>query len=259
MSVIRIGFVSLAVLFSIAAIYFYIDFARQNAPVIEILNAEEMQHVITTDADHYYDKFHAVDFKVRNVKNKHSYLDKISKSGCSSEENTIQKIKDCINTINTQLSDRRHETIHGIYIDQFLKIPWRIGFICDKKYENGLPHTRGDVIVLNNQDVQRRSMSEVCKLLIHEKSHVYQKKENMSAYLKTKYTEVKKKDYQDETIPANPDTNDTIYKSNETNVVLEGKYRENPRHFRDVLFTQNDHTLEHPFESVAYNMENLID
>jgi hypothetical protein len=249
--------VFVALLFFAAAIYFYYYY-RPSIPTIEILSAEEMQRVITTDADHYYDKFHAVDFKVRQVKNKHAYLDKISGSGCAADEEVIQKVKDCIETVNAQLSARRNETIHGIEIDTFLKIPWRIGFICDTKYENGLPHTRGDVIVLNNQDVRRRTVTEVCKLLIHEKSHVYQKKVNMSGYLKTKYTEVKQKDYKDETIPANPDTNDTVYKSNETDEVLEGKYRKNPRHFRDVLFTQHDHALEHPFESIAYNMEEVF-
>lgn len=234
-------------------------YKKKTTPVVEILSAEEIQRVITTDADHYYEKFHAVDFKVRQVKNKVAYLDKISGSGCAAEEEIIQKVKDCIGAVNTHLSHQQNETIHGIHIGTFLEIPWRIGFICDKNYENGLPHTRGDVIILNSQDIRRRSKSEVCKLLIHEKSHVYQKKEKekMESYLKTKYTEVKRKDYTDETIPANPDTNDTIYKCNETKVVLEGKYRKNPKHFRDVLFTQNDHALEHPFETIAYNMEEL--
>jgi hypothetical protein len=252
----RVVIVSFILIFAAAAAY-TIFYKKQTAPIIEILSAEEIQHVITTDADNYYEKFHAVDLKVRQVKNKEAYLDKISGSGCAAEEDIIQKVKDCIEAVNAHLS--RNETIHGIHIDTFLKIPWRIGFICDRKYENGLPHTRGDVIILNSQDIRSRTTSEVCKLLIHEKSHVYQKKEKdkMDTYLKTKYTEVKRKDYTDETIPANPDTNDTVYKCNETKVVLEGKYRKNPTHFRDVEFTRNDHTLEHPFETIAYNMEEL--
>jgi len=248
----------LAFMVLLVASYIFFYFNRNTTPIIDILSAEEMQRVITMDADHYYEKFHAVDFKVRKVNNKAAYLDKISGSGCAAEEETIQKVKNCIETVHAHLSNKRDETIHGININTFLKIPWRIGFICDRKYENGLPHTRGDVIILNNQDVRRKTVTEVCKLLIHEKSHVYQKTENMSDYLKTKYTEVKQKDYKDKTIPANPDTNDKVYKCNETNVVLEGKYRKDPTHFRDVLFTQNDHALEHPYESIAYNMEELF-
>ena len=255
----NIGFVCLAaLLFAAAAAVFYKSRIR---PVIQFLSAEEMQRVITDDADNYYDKFHTVDYKVRDVTNRHTYLEKIAKSGCAAESDIIEKVRSCIETVHRHLSATNgNETIHGIDIAVFLNIPWRIGFTCDKKYENGLPHTRGDVIILNNKDIQRRTVNEVCKLLIHEKSHVYQKtkKENISAYLKTNYTEVKRKDYKDKTIPANPDIDDIIYKCNKTNMLLEGKYRENPTHFRDVVFTQNNHALEHPFERIAYGMEDLF-
>ena len=248
-----------ALFFFAAAVYFWIQSMRRKVAVIEILTAEKMQRVISEDADNYYNKFHAIDFKVRNVKNKSSYLSKISKSGCSPDEEIVEKINNCVGKVHDILLPKINETINGININMFLAIPWRIGFTCDKNYENGLPHTRGDVIILNIKDIRRRSIPEVCKLLIHEKCHVYQKKEDLTLYLKDNYTEVKQKDYTDISIPANPDTNDTIYKCNKTDTVLEGKYSENPSHFRDVSFPQNDHTLEHPFESMAYKMEELVD
>ena len=121
-----------------------------------------------------------------------------------------------------------------------------------------MPHTRGDIIILNSKEIQRLSIPAVCRLLIHEKCHVYQKKEDISIYLTKNYTEVKRKDPKDHSIPANPDTNDFIYKSNDTNTVLVGKYVTDPTHFRDIIFPGNDHTLEHPFESMAYKMEELM-
>lgn len=239
------------------AVYFWIRSMRRQQ--ITILTAEEMQGVISEDADNYYDKFHTVDYKVRNVKNKKAYLSKISKSGCSPDEETIEKITKCVESVHRILLPKSSETINGIHIETFLAIPWKIGFTCNNKYENGLPHTRGDVIILNVKDIQRRTIPEVCKLLIHEKCHVYQKQEDMSQYLKDNYTEVKRKDYKDQTIPANPDTNDVIYKCNKTDTVLEGKYASaDPKHFRDISFPQNDHSLEHPFESIAYKMEDLV-
>jgi hypothetical protein len=156
-----IAYACLAVLLLFGAAAFTF-FYKSMTPVIEILSAEEMQRVITEDADNYYDKFHTVDFKVRDVTNKRTYLEKISKSGCSAETDIIEKVRSCIETVHTQLSaTKRNETIHGINIDIFLKIPWRIGFTCDMKYENGLPHTRGDVIILNNKDIQSRTVNEV--------------------------------------------------------------------------------------------------
>ncbi len=251
--------VGIALICFSAAIYFWIESKSLSSPVIKILSGEEMQSILNNDADHYYDKFHKVDYQVRKVKNKQEYLAKISKSGCDGDIEVIQKVNDCIAKVHNHLLPKINETINGIKMYNYLTTPWKVGFTCDKFYENGYPHTRGDVIILNNRDLQRRNISEVCKLLIHEKTHVYQKTEDMSSYLDEHYTEVKRKDYKDTKIPANPDTNDIVYRNKETNEVLEGKYSKNPKHFRDVKFTQNDHSLEHPFERIAYQMESLYE
>ena len=245
----------LSIVCLVVALYFWYIVSN---PVIQILTAAEIQKVISEDADNYYDKFHKKDLKVRQVDNKPGYLLKIAKSGCAPEGENRAKVEECIATVHAHLSKRRSETVHGIDINSFLNLPWKIGFTCDNNYENGLPHTRGDIIILNNADITKRSNRQVCRLLIHEKSHVYQKKRDMSLYMNANYTEVKRKDYTDESVPANPDTNDTIYRCNETKEVLGGAYAENPTHFRDIVFTQDDHTLEHPFESIAYKMEKLI-
>jgi hypothetical protein len=245
----------LSIICLVVALYFWFLVSK---PAIQILTAAEIQNVISEDADHYYDKFHKKDFKVRDVDDKPGYLFKIAKSGCAPEGGNGLKVEECIATVHAHLSERRNETIHGIDMNSFLNLPWKIGFTRDNNYENGLPHTRGDVIILNNEDIAKRTHQEVCRLLIHEKSHVYQKKRDMSLYMKEKYTEVKRKDYTDESVPANPDTNDTIYRCNETNEILGGTYAETPTHFRDVVFTLDDHTMEHPFESIAYKMEKLI-
>ena len=242
-----------------AAVYFWLESKSISTPLINILSASETQSVLNNDADHYYDKFHEVDYKVRNVKSKREYLAKIAKSGCDGDIEVVEKVTDCIEKVHNHLIPKISETIHGINIHKFLTTKWNIGFTCDKHYENGLPHTRGDVIILNNKNIQTRTISEVCKLLIHEKSHVYQKSEDMTKYLDEHYTEVKRKDYKDTKIPANPDTNDMVYRSKESNEVLQGKYNKKPKHFRDVKFTQNDHSLEHPFERIAYQMESLYE
>lgn len=242
-----------------AAIYYWIDARSLAAPVVIILSGDEMQSIINNDADHYYEKFHEVDYKVRNVTNKEEYLEKISKSGCDGDIEVAEKVKNCIEKIHTKLLPQQHETINGVQIGKLLKLTWKIGFTCDKYYENGLPHTRGDTIILNNRDVSRRNIDEVCKLLIHEKTHIYQKNEDVSDYLDENYNVVKRKDYSDTTMPANPDTDDFVYRDKQSNEILGGKYKKKPKHFRDVKFTHNDHTLEHPFESMAYKMESLYE
>ena len=62
----------------------------------------------------------------------------------------------------------------------------KIGFVCNNNYENGLPHTRGDIIILNKNKFMINSDIKNMKTLIHEQVHVYQKKysNELNYYLK---------------------------------------------------------------------------
>lgn len=256
----KLLFIILAFISFGAAIYFYFSSKMiQNTDHVIFLSDTETQHVLNQDADHYYQTFHKVDLKVRKSKNLQDYLAKIAKSGCEGSEENKEKIIDCIEKVNKQLYNKRSDTVEGINIGSLLDLPWKIGFTCDKFYENGLPHTRGDVIVLNNLDIERRNMVEMCRLLIHEKVHVYQKssyKEEFQKSLETKYEKTDKlRDAHN--APANPDIDAHIYRKKDDDTLMDSTYSKNPKHFRDVKFPNNDHTLEHPFESVAYSLENL--
>jgi len=239
-----------------AALYFFLKSKMvKNTDNIIFLKSTETQEVLNNDADHYYKTFNKTDFKLRKSKNLAEYLEKISNSGSEGEEENKEKILDCIGRINKKLQPGTQE---GIDIQKFLKMEWRIGFTGDTFYENGLPHTRTNVIILNNKDVEKRSITDLCRLLIHEKVHVYQKiyKTEFSKYL-DKHFEITGKKGKQEDIPANPDTDNFIYKKKSTDEVFQGIYREKPKHFRDIAFTDDDHTKEHPNESVAYALENL--
>lgn len=242
-----------------AASYFYFSSkAIQSTDNIIFLSNDETQDVLNNDADHYYQTFHSVDLKVRKSKNLQEYLGKISKSGCEGMEENKEKIVDCIEKVKKKLHSHRNETIEGVNIGVMLDLPWKFGFVCDNYYENGLPHTRGDVIILNNQDIQRRNIQEMCRLLIHEKVHIYQKtkKEDFETSIKDKY-EKTKDTRESETAPANPDIDAFTYKRKSDGEIMESKYNETPAHFRDIAFPKGDHTLEHPYETIAYTLESL--
>lgn len=244
-----------------AGIYFYFKSKTiQNTDTITFLDQNELSELLTKDADHYYDTFNKNDLKMRKTKSIDQYKKIISKSCCEGEEETKEKIVNCIEKINKRLQMRRDENVDGIVIGKWLDIPWRIGFVCDKKYENGLPHTRGDVIILNNKDIVQRNIPKLCKLLIHEKTHVYQKiyKSEFTQSLESSYETIERKDGQDN-IPANPDVDEYIYKKKENGLVMKTEYKENPKKFRDVIYPNNDEVLEHPNETVAYSMEKLYE
>ena len=243
-----------------AALYFFFSSKMiQSTDHINFLSQEEIQKVLNDNADHYYETFHEKDLKVRKIKNVEEYLAKISKSGCNASEEKKQKIIDCIGKINTKLHSKKKDSIDGVQLSKLLELPWNIGFVCDKSYENGLPHTRGNVIILNNKDVSTRNIPEICRLLIHEKVHIYQKeyKEEFLAELLKEYELVDEIDKATTNIRANPDTDNFVYKRKSDSKVLKTTYRKNPTKFNDVQYPENDHSLEHPFEYVAYHVEKL--
>jgi hypothetical protein len=252
----KISFFILAFLSFGAALYFFLKSKMvRNTDRIHFLSSAEIQSVLNEDADEYYQTFSKVDLKLRKSKNIQEYVDKISNSGSEGGEENKEKIIDCIHRINEKLAKNAETQISGINIRTFIEMPWRIGFTGDTFYENGLPHTRNDVIILNNRDIEKKNISSMCQLLIHEKVHVYQKtyKTEFLKYLDETYDKMEK----EPGLPANPDTDRFVYTNKSTGEIFKGKYRDNPRHFRDIEFTDDDHTKEHPNESVAYAFQQL--
>ena len=228
---------------------------------IQFLSKSHFTKLLIENKDKYYDTFHENDLKVRHVKSVKEYQPIIRNSTCSGTKQLQQKIINCIEIVDTKLRQMEGETKFGIDISKLLKIPWKIGFTCDRKYENGYPHTRGDVIVVNVTETFNRSEKGLCQLLIHEKTHVYQKqyKSDMDAYFKSKgFRVIDTKTRQKTNLPANPDIDSDIYDDLETKFKFYAKYRKNPSSFRDIVYS-NDHAKnEHPLERTAYDMETII-
>ena len=240
-----------------ASMYFFLKSKMiKNTENIIFLTNSETQELLNRDADHYYQSFNKTDLKLRKSKSLAEYLEKISDSASEGGEENKEKIVDCIGRINKKLQPGMKE---GVDMRKFVEMEWRIGFTGNTFYENGLPHTRTNVIILNNQDIEKKSITDLCRLLIHEKVHVYQKtyKKEFSKYVDQHFEIAGEKKKQPEDVPANPDTDKFIYKRKNTGEILQGRYREKPKHFRDIAFTDDDHTKEHPNEYVAYALENL--
>ena len=237
----------------------------QNNPIqknnIHFLSKNQFTQVLIHNKDRYYNTFHKNDLKIRNIKSVKDYEPVIRHSTCNGTKELQQKIIKCVGIIDTKLRQIEDETKHGIVIKKFLAIPWKFGFTCDRKYENGFPHTRNDVIVVNVTEAFNRTEKKLCELLIHEKTHVYQKqyKAEMDAYFQSKgYRVVDTKTTNKTNIPANPDIDSNIYDDLETKFKFYAKYRKNPRNFRDIVYSKDHAKNEHPLEKIAYDMETIL-
>jgi hypothetical protein len=167
-------------------------------------------------------------------------------------------------------------------------LEWKVVKVIND-IEYGMPHTMVDMIVVN-EDVLQKSENEIVKTLIHEKLHVYQRLNNnstqkwvnkvgFSTLLPSEFSSLDKDLL--ELRRSNPDLDKNTYKHNKSNVVLKQLYNSsNPTSLQDskaigILLNGNHKPmpltngllglpkstycqLEHPFEIMACLMSEMI-
>lgn len=227
------------------------------------LTKEELFNFLNLNIDNYYDTFTKKDLMVRNVNNLDEYIKKIYNSVSEFTPNEKRIIQTCINKISNNLDKIKFDYFDG---EKANEIIWKIGCIKGDKYEDGLPHTRNDIIILNKNNITENSMNDIISLLIHEKVHVYQKMypEDINNYLKKnnfkrigERSEINNSSNL-ENIRANPDLDKWVYEDN--NKIYKAIYEPNAKTVSDVKYSSNDgQKSEHPFEKMAIELEDFYE
>lgn len=224
---------------------------------VTFVSGKELLDFILQDNDNYVSTFSTNDLLIRNVKNISEYKNKIQKSFCDLDEYGKNKVSECISKINKKIVSVDDDQLWGIEKEKLMNIPWRIGCTCNNDYENGFPHTRGDIIIIPFDRILKSSEKDLCKLLIHEKIHVYQRKYSSEFQSKIQtygFFIVGKRD-QD---PANPDLDSNRYNHKKIGEFY-SYYANNPKSFSDIKYVRGSSSSEHPFEYIAYNIERIFE
>ena len=215
------------------------------------LSKYELETILIKNKDKYYDTFNKNDFKVRNITTIFEYYDKIKNACCDINIDQQQILNNSINKINNKLINYKSIGLCG---NKMNKIQWIIGIVSNKYYEEGFPHTRNNIIIiplflLNNINL-------LTQILLHEKVHIYQKlfPKDIEEFINhNKYTKYCLKS-EIENIRANPDLDKWIYKD-ENNNLITAIYKDNPTSINDVVYST---LYEHPYEQMAYEIQNLV-
>ena len=187
---------------------------------------------------------------------------RLKNSICDPDQKIINKISKFISMIKLNISNIQlnNNFYHGINLKKFLDLKWNIGFVCNNKYENGLPHTRNNIIILNRQKLDMDSDKKIMKTLIHEQIHVYQKQypNEVLKYLQNNnFTKIKEREENDN-IRANPDLDNFIYQDENYNT-YKAVYNNNPNSIEDITYyPYNEQYYEHPNERMAIEFENIL-
>ena len=222
---------------------------------IHFLDKEQLFDLLKNDNDNYYKTFNKNDYKTRNINNINEYINLIKDSTTDFTYFEKDKLIRCVEKVNIYFDNIKYEWFDGKKANTIL---WKIGCVKGKIYENGLPHTRIDTIILSKEHLELYD-NQLIKLLIHEKIHVYQKMypNDVQLYIKLNgFMPIKKRDMNDN-IRANPDLDNWIYKDKDSNI-YKAQYNKEPKTISDVIYYPTDSQLyEHPYETMAITIQNL--
>lgn len=213
-------------------------------------NHEALLHLVNDD-DNFYSRFNALDLQARNCKNISEYKDKISESLLNFSNQEMETIKKLVH----EISKLDWSQIHQVWVnpERFNNLTWK--FICTsgRKYEFGLPHTRGNVIIIPQEQIQ--DSKDFKNTLLHEQLHVYQKtySKEFNKFLKQQGWKFHQSYSKCSQCRSNPDTNKVIYKKNGEKHVAH--YNQDPHSIMDVTyFPVNQWKYEHPNEKYVVEL-----
>lgn len=235
---------------------------------VRILSSVEMRELICVrgSIDDYYDSFSVMDLRARGVSSLSEYLKRIESSCILRKhdlDNAESTIRQCIKQVDWEkvIEDR---TGNNSWIDmgRLRALPWKIGLTSGKTYEYGLPHTRGDIIIIPVSHCGKGSKADKLSLtvsgelldtLMHEQLHVYQKMypEDFQKYLDSEgfVRHCKRKDIQN--VAANPDADEWVYSKD--GEIFVGQYSGGGANYKSVTFKPINHPrFDCPQEYAVY-------
>lgn len=231
-------------------------FLNNNNTKIQFLNKDEVNDLLKTDEDGYFNSFTIYDLKVRDVRDKEEYLNKVLNSTRDISTNDKERLIKLTKEADEKIKQINYEWFNGI---KCADIKWIFGQTKGKIYENGLPHTRVNIIMLGD-DTLKQNDESLINTLIHEKVHLYQKRYpiDLEKYKEVNgFTRVRRRDVNDK-IRANPDTDEYIYRDSKGKEMMT-IYNDNATGLEDTKTQpENNQSSEHPNEAMAIKIEDLF-
>lgn len=212
------------------------------------LTKNELLDYLKNDNDNFYKKLKPIDLLVRKVDTVEEYIQLLDNSVDEFTLDEMRKLTKAIETCDHYLQSINKPGFNGF---KCKNIPWRIGCIVGKEYEAGLPHTRGDVVILPRYKLNQ-SEKMYTRTLIHERIHIYQKKypDDIQKYLKHNGY-IRHKPINRSKTRANPDVDDWTY-TDKDGKIMSAEYKKHAKSLRDVIFKPKDvYEYEHPLEKMA--------
>lgn len=234
---------------------------KTNQETVLFLSNIDTSKFLENDNDKYVKNMSQIDLYARKSKSANEYIHKISQCSIGFSPKEKEKLIRCCYKADEFLKSFIYKGVFDC--SRIANIKWKLALTYNNnnnEYEEGLPHTREDVIflskyVINNNIAKEENDTSLVVTLIHEKVHIYQRYYSMKELIESMgYKE--EINISQEMIKykrSNPDLDNKIYSKNGKTMIM--MYKNNtPTSINDLL--SNNFTIEHPYEEIAYDISN---
>jgi len=257
---------SIILIITLSYLYYYNNNKKKNMKNdVYFMSDDQTKVFLTYDTDKYVRNLTQYDLYARKVSNHNEYIEKIVKTVISFTQYEKDLLMRCVEKADFFFRNVKYDDLcYNNYIKgyEIANIKWifanthsvhDIKNNIEYEYEEGLPHTRENIIFLS-KNVLNYIEEDLIKTLIHEKIHIYQR-QNVLLFDKIincmGFKQILLSN--NEFVRSNPDTNSNIYIDNKTKKTMVCFYRsDKPSGINDVIMT--NHSLEHPYEKIAYEI-----
>jgi len=228
---------------------------------ILFISKQETEQFLLEDKDEYVKRLSPIDLYARKANDAEHYISNIAKCASFFSDAEKKKLKRC-----AKLADKFLESYiyNDIRCSEIAKIPWKIAVTRKNgvyQYEEGLPHTRSDVIflseyVINDNIAVGEDDTILTNTLIHEKVHIYQRYNSdiIGKVIEKLGYKVATPDSNTLLKRSNPDTNDNNYYDKNNELIIFEYNSQKPKNINDVK--DDNFSSEHPYEKMAYDIAN---
>lgn len=215
----------------------------------KFMTMKETASFLYEDRDGYVATMSHLDLFARGSQDPNDYCKKIAAVATDFTDEDKRKLLTAVSTASKLLTKTPYKDID---LKKACYLPWVFAKTRGLIYEDGLPHTRADIIFLNENSIND---SDLVNTLVHEKIHIYQRAfpEEMSRILEQRgYTRWKLRTGEPR-IRANPDLDPWIYFDRHSEVAMAAYYTsDKPSSIGAVTLTSP--AFEHPYEAIAYEV-----
>lgn len=241
---------------------------------IKFMTFKETADFLRNDSDGYVRNMSELDLHARHAKTYIDYINNIEDTAITftaEEKELLGKCADKADNYFKMEQFKELEYANHINGNDIAGIKWVFANTYAnhfndtiKEYEEGLPHTRENIIFVS-KNVLKYDELNLTNTLIHEKIHIYQRYNSVlfeNIIKDMGLIEIDKKAYKSaKYIRSNPDTNSKIYYAPDNtkkgiamdaNVMVCLYRTNNPNSINDVI--HKNYSTEHPYEKIAYEI-----